>query len=172
MHLLLIVLILAPAIIAESRPTVFIRLEPAITEIECQMITQALIDQLKLHEGVEKHPYTDTVGKTTIGGGRNLTDRGISTATIEQMLIEDIELVQSELDKHFPDWCKLTEKRQMVLIDMCFNMGLPKLIKFTKFWKAVKDAKFPEASKQMLDSKWAKQVGQRAQTLSKMMTEG
>ena len=136
------------------------------------MITPELIAQLKLHEGVEKHPYTDTVGKTTIGVGRNLTDRGISDATIEQMLIEDIELVQDELDKHYPDWCKLSEQRQMVLIDMCFNMGLPRLTTFKKFWAALKAARYAEASKEMLNSKWANQVGQRALTLSKMMSEG
>lgn len=136
------------------------------------MISQALIDQLKLHEGVEKYPYTDTVGKTTIGVGRNLTDRGISTATIEQMLVEDIELVQRELDKHYPDWCKLSEKRQRVLIDMCFNMGMPKLNTFSKFWKAVKAGRYVEASNEMIDSRWSKQVGQRAHTLANMMIEG
>jgi lysozyme len=136
------------------------------------MISQALIEQLKLHEGVEKYPYVDTVGKMTIGVGRNLTDRGISTATIEQMLIEDIELVQDELDKLHPDWCKLSEKRQRVLIDMCFNLGAPRLNTFTKFWKALKSHRYTEASQEMLDSKWANQVGQRAHTLSKMMNEG
>ena len=136
------------------------------------MVTQELIAQLKLHEGVEHKPYIDTVGKMTIGVGRNLTDRGVSNATIEQMLMEDIELVQDELDQMFPDWCKLNDKRQRVLVDMCFNLGRPRFMTFVRFWAALRASQYDEAAKEMRDSRWYRQVGQRGETLAKMMEEG
>ena len=61
-----------------------------------------LVEMIKSHEGVREKPYTDTVGKLTIGVGRNLTDRGMTISTIDAMLAEDITLAKSELDKKFP----------------------------------------------------------------------
>jgi len=138
----------------------------------CAMDTDKLIAQLKRHEGQERMPYIDTEGKMTIGIGRNLTDRGISIATIDQMLIEDIELATSELDRVYPEWCNLSEQRQIVLANMSFNLGLPRYLMFEKFWAALRNGQWELASQEMLESRWAKQVGDRATELAEMMRKG
>ena len=62
--------------------------------------------------------------------------------------------------------------RQRVIIDMAFNMGVPRLNKFVKMWKAIDEQDFAEAKVQMLDSRWANQVGNRAVRLSNAMETG
>jgi len=62
--------------------------------------------------------------------------------------------------------------RQRVLVDMGFNLGTPTLMKFQKMWDAIEDEDWVEASEQMLDSRWAKQVGRRAERLSQAMSTG
>ena len=131
-----------------------------------------LVEMIKSHEGVREKPYTDTVGKLTIGVGRNLTDRGMTISTIEAMLAEDILLAKSELDKKFPKWCELSDQRQMVLVSMAFNLGMPRYSSFKRFWAALEDADYELAADEMVDSKWRKQVKQRAIELASMMREG
>jgi lysozyme len=67
---------------------------------------------------------------------------------------------------------ELDEIRQRVIIDMAFNMGVPRLNKFKKMWKAIEEENFEEAKIQMLDSRWASQVGNRAVRLSNAMETG
>jgi len=136
------------------------------------MDNEAIIAQLKLHEGVSEKPYVDTMGKMTIGVGHNLTDNGLSTTMIDALLLEDIELAKSELDKTYPEWCELSDNRQMVLVDMSFNLGLPRYLTFERFWKALRAGQYDLAAEEMLSSRWAKQVKGRAVTLSNMMREG
>jgi len=138
----------------------------------CMINTDRLIEQLKRHEGIEHLPYIDTQGKMTIGIGRNLTDRGISIATINQMLMEDIELATSELERVYPEYCDLSEDRQLVMANMSFNLGLPRYLKFEKFWAALRQGEWDMAALEMLDSRWAKQVGDRATELAEMMRKG
>ena len=140
----------------------------------CLMDKNALIEQLKRHEGVEYMPYVDTADppRITIGIGRNLTDRGITIGTINQMLLEDINIATSELDNHYPDWCDLSENRQLVLANMAFNLGMPRYLTFERFWAALRQGQWELASTEMLDSKWARQVGDRALELSELMRNG
>ena len=130
---------------------------------------RSLRDQLRFHEGVRLFPYEDTVGKITIGVGRNLDDRGLSVDEVNFLLDNDISLCESELDSLHPEWRTLTEPRRHVLIDMMFNLGRSRLLNFRKFWAALKAGDYGVAADEMLDSKWAEQVGERAQTLAKMM---
>ena len=136
------------------------------------MDKQRLIEQLRLHEGVEHKPYVDTVGKTTIGVGRNLDDVGLTDDEIDYLLDNDIHTVMSELDVWWAGWRELDEVRQRVLADMMFNMGRPTLNKFENFYAALVDGNYEQASVEMLDSRWAEQVGQRAQRLAGMMATG
>ncbi len=136
------------------------------------MDDEALKAQLRLHEGERLLPYLDTEGKWTIGIGRNLTDRGISVATMEQMLCEDIELVKAELDSIYPDWGELSENRQLVLADMTFNLGAPRFLNFVKFWAALRVGDYERAADEMIDSRWYRQVGDRGERLQVMMREG
>ena len=131
-----------------------------------------MIEQLKRHEGLRLKPYRCTAGKLTIGYGRNLEDVGISNAEAEAMLSNDLERCANEVAKHVDAFDKLNDARQAVLVNMCFNLGIAGLIKFKKFIAAVNDGFFELASKEMLDSRWAKQVGSRAIELSEQMKTG
>ena len=131
-----------------------------------------LIAQLRKHEGVEHKPYTDTVGKLTIGVGRNLDDRGLSDHEIDFLLQNDIQLVEEELDQWWSHWRSLNQTRQLVVADMMFNMGRPRLSQFKMFLAALQAANYEMASTEMLDSKWAGQVKGRATTLADMMSTG
>jgi lysozyme len=133
---------------------------------------EELKEQLVRHEGLKLKAYRDSVGKLTIGVGRNLDDRGISHATAEQMLEEDIDLVLSELEDKLPFFEKLDPVRQRVLADMCFNLGIGGLLGFHNTLKLVEEGKFDAAATNMLLSRWSQQVGPRAHTLARMMREG
>ncbi len=136
------------------------------------MINESLIKQLKEHEGLKLKPYKCTAGYVTIGYGRNLQTNGISELEAELMLLNDIKNTMKELDDMFPWFRKLSDQRQNVIIDMHFNMGTTKLLQFQKVIDAIIDGDFWAASSEMLNSKWAKQVGARAMKLSAMMRQG
>ncbi len=132
----------------------------------------ALKDQLIAHEGLRLKPYADTVGKLTIGVGRNLDDAGISTHEAMLLLDHDIEAVEDDLDQRMPWWRGLTETRQLVLADMCFNLGIARLQGFKNTLAAIHSGDYEAAADGMLASKWAGQVGKRAHRLARMMREG
>ena len=133
------------------------------------MNRQALQEMLIRHEGLRLKPYTDTVGKVTIGVGRNLTDNGITKEEAVEMLRHDMDAAIAEAVKNFPWFLDLTEERQRVVVSMLFNMGLPKLKGFKNFLAAVEAQDYETASKEMKNSQWAKQVGMRAVELSILM---
>ena len=81
-------------------------------------------------------------------------------------------IVEKELVANKPIVLQLDDIRQMCLVDMGFNMGVPRLMKFVKMWGAIEVGDFYEASEQMLDSRWAKQVGKRSEHLAEMMRSG
>lgn len=132
----------------------------------------SFIEQLIVHEGFELMPYTDTVGKVTIGVGRNLTDRGISEDEALYLLKNDISLHKEELERSFPIVKSLDSVRYYVLLDMAFNMGIPRLQKFRRMWVYIQTSDYDKAAIEMLDSKWATQVGRRAKNLSEQMRTG
>tara|TARA_R100000664_G_scaffold11493_1_gene18651 strand:+ start:4128 stop:4550 length:423 start_codon:yes stop_codon:yes gene_type:complete len=131
-----------------------------------------LIDQLRLHEGVEKTVYDDSEGIPTIGVGRNLRDRGLSDDEIDYLLSNDIDIVVRELDNVMPWWKDLDEVRQRVLCDLVFNLGMPRFSGFKKSISYMKQQMWDQAADELLDSKWARQVGKRAERLSEMMRTG
>lgn len=132
----------------------------------------SFIEQLIVHEGFELMPYTDTVGKITIGVGRNLTDRGISEDEAIYLLKNDISLHKEELERTFPIVQSLDSVRYYVLLDMAFNMGIPRLQKFRRMWTYIQTSDYDKAAIEMLDSRWATQVGRRAKNLSIQMRTG
>ena len=127
---------------------------------------------LRRHEGVRLKPYRDTVGKLTIGVGRNLDDVGLSPAEVEALLDDDIARAEAGLDALRPWWRGLDPVRQAVLIDMAFNLGAKKLDGFNATLAAVQARRFGEAADHMLASAWAGQVKGRAQRLAAMMRTG
>lgn len=131
-----------------------------------------LKDLLKLHEGLKLKPYKDTVGKLTIGYGRNLEDVGISLVEAELMLDRDIEDARRRAEQLFPWFGIIDAVRQDVIINMVFNMGAAKVTNFRDMIEAIKKGDWTLAGEEMLDSAWARQVGHRAIMLSKMMKTG
>ena len=132
------------------------------------MITN-ISDQLVRDEGLRFHPYTDSVGKVTIGIGRNLTDVGISLAEAKLMLANDIANSQRQLNMAFPWTAALSPARYGVLLNMVFNMGIHSLGEFRNFLGAAEQGLYADAAREMLESEWAKQVGPRAQRLALQM---
>ena len=145
------------------------------------------------HEGMVLNVYKDTLGIDTIGIGRNLKDRGISKEELEYMdipnmdviyehgiteadarylALNDIAIVENELCSVHPCVEELDSVRQLILMDMAFNMGVPRLCKFKNMWNAIHNQNYEAASLEMMDSKWARQVGQRAKGLSEAMKSG
>jgi len=133
---------------------------------------EKMIDELVDHEGLELYPYEDSLGITTIGVGRNLEDRGISEDEAFYLLGNDIEIIWDELIEKHPIVEDLDDQRQMIMLNMAFNMGVPRLGKFKKMWAAIESGDMEEASKQALDSRWANQVGRRADELAERLISG
>ena len=154
---------------------------------------QDLIDKLIVSEGLRLQVYKDTLGIDTIGIGRNLEDRGITKEELADLDIptiehvyeygiteadavylaeNDVQIVEEELVRAHPCVDRLDSVRQLILIDMAFNMGVPRLCKFKKMWAAIEAGDFDTASVEMLDSRWARQVKSRATKLSDAMKTG
>lgn len=131
-----------------------------------------LREHVKRDEGLRLKPYMDTVGKITIGYGRNLSDNGITQLEAADMLDQDLQRHVSDLLRAFPWVLELDATRQIVLANMAFNMGVPTLSSFRKMWQAIKAHDYDEAARQMLDSDWAQQVGDRAHRLASAMASG
>jgi lysozyme len=131
----------------------------------------ALIESLILHEGHKDTMYTCTAGVPTIGVGHSL-HTPISDTAIMQILLDDIDACVADLDRVRPNWRQHNETRQNVLVEMRFNLGMAGLNRFSKMWAALEAKDYNEAAKQMLLSRWAVQVGQRAKTLSDRMKAG
>lgn len=128
--------------------------------------------QLVAHEGLRLKPYRDTVGKLTIGVGRNLDDVGVTEDEALGLLDGDVDRVEGHLRAAVPCFGSLDDVRQRVLADMAFNLGVPGLLKFKAALAAVAARKFDEAAAEMLASAWAGQVKGRAETLARMMRTG
>jgi len=131
-----------------------------------------LEDMLVRHEGLRLKPYYDSLHNLTIGVGRNLFSVGITSAEAFSMLDTDIKIATEELQRHLPWFHALDEVRQAALIDMCFNMGWTRLAKFTNTLAAMADAQWQTAAKEITNSLWFHQVGQRAQELAAMIQTG
>ena len=131
-----------------------------------------LIKELTKDEGLILMPYRDTVGKLTLGIGRNIDDVGISIDEANFMLENDIAKVIQQLDKSLPWWHDLSEIRQRVLCNMTFNIGIKSLLKFTDTLNNIKIGNYKQAANNMRLSRWYKQVGARAERLAVMMEKG
>lgn len=136
------------------------------------MDMKRLIDQLSIDEGRKARLYTCTAGKLTIGVGRNLTDRALFEDEIDLMLKNDIKLCERQLDENLPWWRKMTDERQHALINLCFNLGIAGLLQFKNSLALLKAGKYDEAAAAFMNSKWAKQVGQRAVRVTNQIRNG
>ncbi|GEM_PF-644101 len=160
---------------------------------------QVLLSELQVDEGVRLTVYDDATGKPlrqgdtiigipTIAIGRNLQDRGISQEISLMLAREDVDGAVLDLNRNVPWWIDLSFNRRLALVNMCFNMGWPRLSKFKKMWAALEEAHgfefsglepqakaaYGRAADEALDSKWAREDVQkdRSERLAKYIREG
>ena len=134
-----------------------------------------LIETLKRHEGVKYYVYKHHLGYETIGVGRCLKQGvglGLTHDEVDYLLMNDINRCLEELDAAFPWFKDLTEIRREAMINLCFNLGLTRLRKFEKALAAMSIHNYEEAANEFLDSRWAKQVGNRAKEVTEMIRTG
>lgn len=151
-----------------------------LTPEESIIIEHLLMDD----EGFESFPYFDCCGKSvkececipqgklTIGVGRNIEDVGLSENEIQGLLSNDVKRVTLQIERNFSWFTKINTPRRIVIISMAFNMGMDRLKGFKKMIKSIESGDFSSASAEMLNSKWADQVGDRAHRLSAIMKRG
>lgn len=129
------------------------------------------MEQLIRHEGLRLFPYRDSVGKLTIGVGRNLTDVGISRDEALTLLAADVVEASNDLAS-FPWFRSLSEARRRALIDMRFNLGATGFRGFRATLAALASGDYAKAAAQMRHSKWYGQVGRRGEALARMVETG
>jgi len=139
-----------------------------------------LNEELRRDEGVRYSPYFDTVNVQTVGVGHNMEAKPLPTlwkfplndTQVNRILAGDLADVFDDLDRSLPWWRTLSYARQRVIVNMCFNLGLQGLLGFVNTLTFVKNGKYEQAARNMLASKWAKQVGNRSVRLAEMMRNG
>ena len=142
-----------------------------------------LIEELIKDEGYKYEIYLDHLGYPTFGVGHLVLETDeeygqpvgtpVSEERIRECLSKDIDIVCDELDMKDPWWRNLDDNRQRVMANMCFNLGHPRLSNFKKFIGAMQISDWETAAVEMMDSKWAGQVGNRAVRLrDRVLQEG
>jgi|TARA_B110000240_G_C13374766_1_gene399819 lysozyme len=143
------------------------------------MNIEALREQLKVDEGVKYEIYKDHLGYPTFGIGHLITEDDpehgepdgteISEDRVNEIFESDVAKFVSEAKILFPDLDELPDVAQQVIVNMAFNMGRPRLSKFKNFIAGVNDRDWTRAAEEMMDSRWADQVGARATRLRNLI---
>ena len=138
-----------------------------------------LKEEIKTDEGVIYEVYLDHLGYKTCGVGHlcratdpeNKLEVGdpVSVERVDVLFAEDLEITIDECKLLYNNFDDLPEEVQKIIANMMFNMGRPRLSRFHKMKKAVDNGDWTEASVQMKDSLWARQVPNRADRLVKRM---
>jgi len=142
--------------------------------------------RLMLHEGCVDHVYTCPAGYKTIGIGRNLITnpltakekevvKDLNKISVEQALFllkNDVKRCTKDLINNISFYYQLDDERQYALLDMCFNMGIKKLLKFKRMLNAMLIGDYRGAAKECLMSKYAADVGKRAERISRLIETG
>ena len=133
------------------------------------MNIDTLIKDLRRHGGMRNYPYKCSANKLTIGIGRNIEDIGISDDEADYMLKNDIARVQEDLDRNVLYWREFPEPVQRALANFVFNVGITRALRFKRMWSALQQFDFETAAEELLDSKYATQVGTRANELANLI---
>ena len=146
-----------------------------------------LIEQLKIDEGYEEHVYKCPAGENTIGYGYNLDSNSLHLSSLEinhafrhgmgeveaeRLLILMIKKTIEELQGVFANWNEISKPRQDALTNMCFNLGVTRFLKFKKMIALVEANDFVAASKEGLNSLWAKQLPARSKRVMDLLISG
>ena len=131
-------------------------------------ISDELKNLIKRHEGYSQLPYYCTSGKLTIGWGRNLDTVGIDKEEAELLFDDDLQRCQQQLSAY--EWyTSQPAKVQYALFDMCFNLGIKKLLSFKRMISALENKDYNTAANEASDSKWASQVVNRAKEAAELI---
>jgi lysozyme len=149
-----------------------------------------LLSRIKRHEGAvrsgDRHvvyddatgqpivPGTTVQGNPTIGYGRLVTGgNGISEQEAEELLRNDVASVRAQLDRRLPWWRqKLDTTRRQAVLEMAFNLGVGGLLSFKNMLAALEAGDYETAATEALDSRWAQQVGHRANNIAERIRLG
>lgn len=137
---------------------------------ESDLIPRLLLD-LKRDEGLMLKPYKDTVGKLTIGYGRNLDDVGITKEEAEYLLANDVQSHINDVVARWPWIVDRPIKVRLAFFNMAFNLGVNRLAGFKQMIDAIYRDDYKAAANHALDSKWAQQVGRRALRIAQLYEE-
>lgn len=144
---------------------------------------EALLDaELRRDEGVEYSPYMDNAAppNSTVGVGHKLAGAPIpadwtyplSDAQVDQLLAGDLQTMFASLDRALPWWHQMDDVRQRVICNMCFNLGITRLLGFHNTLFAMQRGSYAVAAAGMKASAWYGEVGARAQRLCQAMETG
>lgn len=133
--------------------------------------------RIKLHEGFSNTVYACPTGFSTIGYGHMLTEEddfveGVEydKAILDELFEKDFMIAVKDTDKIINEYeLELPGIAYEVLVEMCFQLGRPRVSKFKKMIAALKEHKFQEAADEMIDSKWHKQTPERCSKLASLM---
>jgi lysozyme len=128
---------------------------------------------LVMAEGLRLKPYTDTVGKLTIGIGRNLTDVGISALEAYALLDHDIDRAITALVGRYPWFADEDPVRQAAMVELEFNMGSASFAGFHNTLAAWREKDYPKVVDGLRASKWFRQVQKsRSARILQMVSTG
>ena len=134
-----------------------------------------LKERIKQHEGFRRSVYSDSLGFATIGYGHLVlpTDNfvvGITYAKeqLEEVFDKDFQIALTSANE-LVDGLDLNHIAKGVIVEMCFQLGKPRVMKFKKMWEALRNKDFNEAANQMIDSAWHKQTTSRCESLAATM---
>ena len=146
-----------------------------------EYFVERLQKELEIDEGCKYETYLDHLGLPTFGIGHLVKEtdqehnKPIGTAVSKERVLEcfeqDIRTTIMDCKKIFDDWEAMPEQVRLIMANMMFNLGLPRYSKFRKHIQAVMDGDWKESAHQMRDSRWHKQVPNRAERLCKRMEE-
>ena len=138
-----------------------------------------LREELKLDEGCVYQIYNDHLGYPTFGIGHLVNghdkEHGWSVGTdveedrVEEVFEQDVQIVLSDCEILYPDFYDLPEEAQLIIANMMFNMGRPRLSKFKGMKRGVDSRDWNAAADEMVDSRWYRQVTNRAERLVQRM---
>jgi lysozyme len=141
-----------------------------------------LREELEFDEGCVYEIYNDHLGYPTFGIGHLVLEsdpehgKPLGTTVCKERVVacfeNDITNVFKDLDRNLPWWREHSDNLQRVLANMAFNLGITRLLNFKKFLGALELKHYKTAAAEMMDSRWATQVGPRATRLRDRVLEG
>ena len=143
------------------------------------MNLEKLRKQLEIDEGIKYEIYKDHLGYPTFGIGHLVTDKDpefgkeigtpVSKERVYEVFEQDVQIIINECDELYPDFDNLPEEVQQIIANMMFNLGRPRLSKFKGMKKGIDEKNWNAAADEMVDSRWYRQVGARAERLVERM---